>query len=733
MRALIPRLLPLAAALLAAAAPRAAELELYGTFECMGVIVTASAADGVPADAVAVLDYRRTGDPVFREGQPPARVAADRWTGSLFGLAPGTAYQVRVEFVSAGGGGPVLLGEGATRAEPVAPAPLRRLFTSPDGSGDVCSEGQPCALEQALADARPGDEIVLAGGTYPVGGLSLPRSGTAQAPIVLRAAAGAVPVLDADDPAARTWTAVGGGVYRTAVAAPDPHVVHAQGVRLFPYASLAELQGLIHGVPGFYADGTDLWVRLARDADPNPMRMEISRFNVGLNLQDRSHVWVEGLTFRHYGRGAFAKAVYLDGASDVVIRRCAFEGNDVGVGLRHAAHRNVIDSCTFFDSIADWPWQAVKEAGGLEDGGVVVYAPLDGRGNVIRRNVFHDDFDGLVIGPATGAALTHETDVYHNLIFNMGDDGLAVDGLARNVRLWGNEIHDVLTGISLAPAVDGPTYALRNVIHRLGSGRSEFQGTAFKLHSGGDPSGPMLLFHNTVDAYHVGHPAVAVFQPGAWAGVTARNNIWSGTAYALVNTNAAQPMDLDHDDLWTGGVGHLVQWDDVNYDSVVDFHAGTGQEAAGLAVDPRFVNPSAGNYALAGDSGLIDAGVLLPGINDDHAGPAPDLGALEHDVVGSVEPQPVLVDAPLRAWPNPFRDGTRLSWSLAQPGRVELAVYDLAGRRVATLLSEARPAGEGVMTWDGRDRRGRPTGAGVYFVRLREPGRTSTVRLIRID
>jgi hypothetical protein len=73
----------------------------------------------------------------------------------------------------------------------------------------------------------------------------------------------------------------------------------------------------------------------------------------------------------------------------------------------------------------------------------------------------------------------------------------------------------------------------------------------------------------------------------------------------------------------------------------------------------------------------------------------------------------------LAARPNPFAGGTRIHYTIPGTGsvRVELSVYDLAGRRVRRLESGFAPAGEHAVSWDGRDDRGAQVRAGVYFVR----------------
>ena len=72
--------------------------------------------------------------------------------------------------------------------------------------------------------------------------------------------------------------------------------------------------------------------------------------------------------------------------------------------------------------------------------------------------------------------------------------------------------------------------------------------------------------------------------------------------------------------------------------------------------------------------------------------------------------------------PNPFRDATWFSFSLAYPDRVELAVFDTQGRRVRTLIDGVVSDGDHAVRWDGRDDSGRELPAAVYRYRLRAAG-----------
>lgn len=82
---------------------------------------------------------------------------------------------------------------------------------------------------------------------------------------------------------------------------------------------------------------------------------------------------------------------------------------------------------------------------------------------------------------------------------------------------------------------------------------------------------------------------------------------------------------------------------------------------------------------------------------------------------------PAVVSA-LSNHPNPFNPTTTVSFSLPADGAVDLAVYDLAGRRVRTLVSDVMPAGRHAVAWDGRDDAGRAMASGGYVARLEGVG-----------
>ncbi|NQT26709.1 T9SS type A sorting domain-containing protein [candidate division KSB1 bacterium] len=70
------------------------------------------------------------------------------------------------------------------------------------------------------------------------------------------------------------------------------------------------------------------------------------------------------------------------------------------------------------------------------------------------------------------------------------------------------------------------------------------------------------------------------------------------------------------------------------------------------------------------------------------------------------------------AFPNPFNPKTKISYHLAESGRVQIVVYDMLGRKVNTLLNEEQTAGSYKIYWHGKDDFGKQTSSGTYILRM---------------
>ena len=91
------------------------------------------------------------------------------------------------------------------------------------------------------------------------------------------------------------------------------------------------------------------------------------------------------------------------------------------------------------------------------------------------------------------------------------------------------------------------------------------------------------------------------------------------------------------------------------------------------------------------------------------------------------------VDFLATASPNPVRSTTGVRFGLARAGNVRLELFDLAGRRVRTLVSGTLGAGTHAALWDRRDQHGRTVDAGVYFVQLSTPTQTFHSRMVVLN
>ena len=73
----------------------------------------------------------------------------------------------------------------------------------------------------------------------------------------------------------------------------------------------------------------------------------------------------------------------------------------------------------------------------------------------------------------------------------------------------------------------------------------------------------------------------------------------------------------------------------------------------------------------------------------------------------------------LNSYPNPFRDETRIEFTLASDAQVEIMIVDGQGRQVKNLLKQYKPAQKHSISWDGLMSNGASLPGGVYFYQLK--------------
>ena len=79
----------------------------------------------------------------------------------------------------------------------------------------------------------------------------------------------------------------------------------------------------------------------------------------------------------------------------------------------------------------------------------------------------------------------------------------------------------------------------------------------------------------------------------------------------------------------------------------------------------------------------------------------------------------------LQNYPNPFNPSTTIEYSLQQPQDVNLAIYDVNGRKVATLASGRKTAGNHKVVWNATQQ-----AAGVYWLKLEADGRSASLKML---
>jgi hypothetical protein len=638
-------------------------VEFYGNFETAGVLMDLPA--GIPAWQVGRVRCWLNIGGRWQPVHDLARVGEFPWFAtSLFWLRPGTTYQVKAVMEDKAG---VALatgyGEGATRQEPRLRESAMQLHvaTAGDDANPGTLEKPFKTLQHAFSVADAGTTVLIHGGTYYEGELEFARNGTAQAPIVVKAFNSERVVIDAADPDLMdpsSWKTGDGKIYSHAFTggcfnASLEDRTTGRVLRLFPVHSLDELktrtvrtQGGFEklGIEGgIFCDGATAY--LAVPGNLSGYKVFLARQTRAFVIESRRFIQLDGLEIAHAGRGDFGAAAMVMNADDILFQNCRFRLCNAGLWVKGSSSRLTVQDCVFTDILTRWPFQLMKNGevgidGQIETGCVYVDHKYSGRGMVIRRNRIAGLFDGAHVSPGSvDDARSNETDFYENVVDDVADDFIETDGITRNVRIFDNRMNRSLSGVSLAQALDGPTFVIYNVLANCGmvsaAQQEGFEGYPFKTNGGPQPevgSGPVFIYHNTAWTMDPESRAMLI-KNACWAKITLRNNIWCGRKEGFVSWQVQlSPMDFDYDDLYVeaadaplakiSGRAKCMTLDEVR--------AKTGWLRHGISANPLFADPANGVFTLEDTSPCIDAGVAVAGINDRRMkGKAPDMGAFE--------------------------------------------------------------------------------------------------------
>lgn len=584
-------------------------------------------------NATVAVQFREVGETRWRDALPLSRIGGERvyrdhehldytvpdgFAGSILNLEPGTQYECRFEMSDPDGvvGDAVQTVRVRTRTEPQPYESGRVLHVYPPDYAGPREEPSFTGILQAyygagLGDwsvvwerrAQPGDTLLVHAGLYrperlnyvdPVttpfdGSMSLTLKGTAEKPITIKSAGDGEVIFD------------GAGNHRL--------------------------------------------------------------FDV---VASRHHIF-EGLTFRNTDVAIFAGQKEVTGAVALTVKNCRFENVGFGVWTEYAGSSDFYIADNLFLGRDDrfrligwggrqrtpggpsWPEPLYGSHPLTSYYAVKVYGP----GHVIAHNAiayFHDAIGISTYGtpekdPDRRAS---SIDIYNNDMHMSNDDFVETDGGVHNIRVFNNRgVNAAHGGYSAQPVFGGPAYFIRNLLYHVPSGVAfKFSAKAAGLH----------VYHNTIIGENlIGDPA---------ANMHFRNNLYlSGDTPGrgiLRLANATEAYSTDYNGYRPNrGVEDQYRFlgpqagerlyepsqeDWQVFSTLEAFAAATGQETHSLEVDfdvfENLAPPDAANkhavyhamdlnFQLDPSGKAIDAGVLIPTVNESHAGQAPDLGALE--------------------------------------------------------------------------------------------------------
>jgi len=274
----------------------------------------------------------------------------------------------------------------------------------------------------------------------------------------------------------------------------------------------------------------------------------------------------------------------------------------------------------------------------------ILFYMNDGKNVVIRNNSFKgagvQDIIALREGP-------HENFDFYNNTIAAGtpyDDGMEVDGgININVRYYNNTFDDSAGArgtLSHTPDVVGPIYIFRNTFYAAHQAAKVASNSVIDDLAAGHQLAdlaPIFYYQNTIYSSSY-NPAATDSQSFfrydttlCHINVHLKNNIIVNRPIESAGPNLTKPRTDSHwgqidsnNNLWWFG----VSTSNTNFSKY-------GLDLNSVFADPKFVSTS--DFHLGSSSPALDKGIVIPNINDNYVGNAPDLGRYEFGQVGKLD------------------------------------------------------------------------------------------------
>jgi hypothetical protein len=81
-------------------------------------------------------------------------------------------------------------------------------------------------------------------------------------------------------------------------------------------------------------------------------------------------------------------------------------------------------------------------------------------------------------------------------------------------------------------------------------------------------------------------------------------------------------------------------------------------------------------------------------------------------------------------YPNPFNPRTQIEYSIGSESHVTVAVYNILGQHISTIVDETKKPGEYMVEWDATDDSGEPVSTGIYVYRIQAGDFSDTKKML---
>lgn len=344
-----------------------------------------------------------------------------------------------------------------------------------------------------------------------------------------------------------------------------------------------------------------------------------------IDLNNRQWVYIDGLNIENNNKEGIG--IQLNGA-----KNCAVIGCTVNSVYGIVAYKPGATNCYISDNVVTGKCVWTSEAMGSNGDNIGEGIEMTGPGNVICYNRVTGFRD--CISTMEDQHVVNQTciDIYNNDIFRGVDDAIEADFCFSNCRIFRNRITNCYMGLSSQPGLGGPNYFVKNVMYNIING-----GLKLQRHSQGD-----VILHNTIIKIGRGlggNEAMdyQYFRNNLAIGGPIPEKKWGnygvGNPYAADIEDPGEHSSFDYDAVGVYGTPYKTKIGDKTF-AEVEPHGIERITLEETFNNIEFPNPPAPERPVPDlrpklNSKVIDAGVVIPNINDNYSGTAPDCGAYE--------------------------------------------------------------------------------------------------------